>query len=830
MTYPDNNFIEKVYDQSGNLLIEKDENKSQTLHAYDKEGNEKTLTDRKGNTFTYEYDTRNRLKKKTATNREIGTYDPEITFDYDLAGRMTTMNDYTGTTKYQYDYTAGGAKLGLLQSISYPDGKQLSYEYDIAGQVTRMTDPFGKVTNSAYQAGRLDKVGQDLTKPDASYTYKAGNLDRIDLNTGKIVTNQTYTEGMLSDVTHKTGAGQALGSYGYEYDDYANITKLKENSQVTSSLTYDPLHRVQTNSMFKETYQYNSRSNRETLQSDQLPQISQNQYKYDSRDQLLEVKSPAKNNGKAKQVSYVYNGQGLMIKRTEENQVDAGDRKVSRYYYDADANIIAEEKTEGEKTSQYSYIRSGSQLVAKVDQAGSKQYYLHNGRGDVVSITDDQGKKIAEYKYDIWGKILPTAGNNLANKVDNVFLYSGEYYDETTELQYLRARWYDPSVGRFIQEDAYNGELSDPLSQNLYTYAHNNPLRYDDPSGHAIYDMDADGSNNSWYNDDYRTTWTEAGKILYGMGASIVTDTIRPWTDPNAGLLDKAHAVADLTPLDRMLKFGKLIFKIGSNKNKIKKTTKTTENAVQTKKNSSCNCFTAGTKVVTDDGEENIEDIEVGDKVLAKNEYDSNGELAYKEVTALYRNQRDDIIKLYVGEQIIETTDNHPFWVEGKGWVFADELLVGDKLQKSDGSNLTIDKVEFVKLDEPVTVYNFTVADYHTYYVTGIGIWVHNTQCMDSASAAKTINNADRSSTALSKSDPGHRAASFLTEAQIGKGTTFNITGGDGIQRTLLQVNGGLDGKNGIYEYIIDSNATVSHQRFIEGGIINGVPNQRVKK
>ncbi|MCM3698613.1 polymorphic toxin-type HINT domain-containing protein [Paenibacillus macerans] len=103
--------------------------------------------------------------------------------------------------------------------------------------------------------------------------------------------------------------------------------------------------------------------------------------------------------------------------------------------------------------------------------------------------------------------------------------------------------------------------------------------------------------------------------------------------------------------------------------------------------------------------------------------------MAYKEVTALYRNQRDDIIKLHIGEQVVETTDNHLFWVEGKGWVFADELQVGDKLQKADGSNLTIDKVEFIKLDEPVTVYNFTVADFHTYYVTDIGIWVHNTQC-----------------------------------------------------------------------------------------------------
>ncbi|EPY05151.1 hypothetical protein PAALTS15_21593 [Paenibacillus alvei TS-15] len=68
--------------------------------------------------------------------------------------------------------------------------------------------------------------------------------------------------------------------------------------------------------------------------------------------------------------------------------------------------------------------------------------------------------------------------------------------------------------------------------------------------------------------------------------------------------------------------------------------------------------------------------------------------------------------------------------MEGKGWVSADELQIGDKLQKADGSNLTIDKVDFVKLDEPVTVYNFMVADFHTYYVTEIGIWVHNTNCI----------------------------------------------------------------------------------------------------
>ncbi|MFJ8087179.1 polymorphic toxin-type HINT domain-containing protein [Lysinibacillus sp. NPDC095746] len=102
-----------------------------------------------------------------------------------------------------------------------------------------------------------------------------------------------------------------------------------------------------------------------------------------------------------------------------------------------------------------------------------------------------------------------------------------------------------------------------------------------------------------------------------------------------------------------------------------------------------CNSFVAGTKVLTDEGEKKIEDIDVGDMVLAKDENNHEGELAYKEVTYLYRNQPDDLIKLYVGEQIIEMTDNHPFWIEGKGWAFADKLQIGDNLQKADGSDLT---------------------------------------------------------------------------------------------------------------------------------------------
>ena len=66
----------------------------------------------------------------------------------------------------------------------------------------------------------------------------------------------------------------------------------------------------------------------------------------------------------------------------------------------------------------------------------------------------------------------------------NPFRYCAEYFDKETGTIYLRARYYDPGLGRFITEDSYWGESNDPLSLNLYTYCSSNPINFWDPTGH----------------------------------------------------------------------------------------------------------------------------------------------------------------------------------------------------------------------------------------------------------------------------------------------------------------------------------------------------------
>jgi len=148
-------------------------------------------------------------------------------------------------------------------------------------------------------------------------------------------------------------------------------------------------------------------------------------------------------------------------------------------------------------------------------------------------------------------------------------------------------------------------------------------------------------------------------------------------------------------------------------------------------------CFTGETLVATDEGLVAIEDIEIGDYVLAEDTV--TGDQEYKEVLNVFVSQTNKLVHVTTAdknsetttetttETNINTTDNHPFYVEGKGWVPAIELEVGDELRTADGEIETVSKVEVEYLDEAVLIYNLEVEGYHTYFVSDESVLVHNT-------------------------------------------------------------------------------------------------------
>ncbi|WP_258530763.1 HINT domain-containing protein [Paenibacillus taichungensis] len=115
--------------------------------------------------------------------------------------------------------------------------------------------------------------------------------------------------------------------------------------------------------------------------------------------------------------------------------------------------------------------------------------------------------------------------------------------------------------------------------------------------------------------------------------------------------------------------------------------------------------------------------FEVGDMVFSKD--DTTGQKAYKEVTATFNHETDEVYKVYVGNHVIESTYNHSFWVEGKGWQYVKDLKVADLFVQSDGNTLRMDHIKL--LHKQVRVYNMTLDDFHTFFVSGLSIWVHNT-------------------------------------------------------------------------------------------------------
>ena len=136
-------------------------------------------------------------------------------------------------------------------------------------------------------------------------------------------------------------------------------------------------------------------------------------------------------------------------------------------------------------------------------------------------------------------------------------------------------------------------------------------------------------------------------------------------------------------------------------------------------------CFVAGTLVATATGYVAIEKIKAGDLVWAWDE--ETGDVALKPVVETYINETTELTHIFVSGEEIVATPTHPFYCPVKGWTDAAHLRAGDILVLVNGEYVVVEKVQHELLESPVKVYNFQVADYHTYYVSDAGVLVHNT-------------------------------------------------------------------------------------------------------
>ncbi len=537
---------------------------------------------------------------------------------------------------------------------------------------------------------------------------------------------------------NNTKGESTLSVYSYQYDNNGNITsvteQVKDGALQTSTYSYDKLSRligVKRADGTETQYSYDLRGNRLTQKdTSDLPDEKAMNYRYDLQNTLISVTKDSV------KTALDYLPDGLRWKKTSGS-------KVTKYSYNGADQVIGDQTSNGTISS---YIR-GDRVLVKKDLTNQKDYYyLYNGHGDVVQMVGTDGSLVNSYQYDEWGNLTQQK-----ETVANEFKYAGETYDAETGLYYLKARYYEPNAGCFLNEDTYEGQIDNPLSQNLYTYVHNNPLIYTDPTGHSIPD---DTHLNVTLQNKIRQVTNEFNRAqrrgdTAGMQAAhdkavairiasgdyelvnhmnYTTGKSTPYGTGYGG----AHVDNSWTGFvyDSIITGG-----LGGIERKAATEAVEAPSLVKSLI-AKCNCFTAGTKVKTNHGEKNIEDIKIGDQVLSKDE--KTGEVKYKEVTATFNHKTDDIYKISIGDQVIESTFNHPFYVRGKGWTFVKDLKVGDLLVQSDGNTLKIDSIELEH--KHVTVYNMTVDEFHTYFVSDLGIWVHNTgPCGLSATTLATM-------------------------------------------------------------------------------------------
>ena len=123
---------------------------------------------------------------------------------------------------------------------------------------------------------------------------------------------------------------------------------------------------------------------------------------------------------------------------------------------------------------------------AMVKYNGAWYGYVHNLQGDIVGILDNTGAEVVKYTYDAWGKVISVSGSKAGTLGKaNPFRYRGYVYDEETQLYYLRSRYYDPEVGRWINADSVIAGVGGSIQgYNMFAYCFNNPVNMSDSSGH----------------------------------------------------------------------------------------------------------------------------------------------------------------------------------------------------------------------------------------------------------------------------------------------------------------------------------------------------------
>ncbi|WP_316359645.1 RHS repeat-associated core domain-containing protein [Candidatus Neptunichlamydia sp. REUL1] len=456
-------------------------------YAYDINGNISKAYIPGNGEICYKYDPIGRLAEARHPNNK------KFFYSYDFNSRLTAIEGPLGATTFSHTL------LNQVDRVKLPFGKEIAYQYNVSGQLTQMTYPDGETIDYKYDAsGRL------MQMKDSSGTTHYEYDDATNLILKETLPNETSTSYVydtsfnISEVLHQHQE-RLIAHYHYSYDKGGNCISMEKKTpdhNETTTYEYDLLNRLvlakSSNGEF-ERYSYDALGNRLTKETaseticyvydshNRLIQEGNTRYEYDSVGNLVQKNSPGKKvfysydpAGKlvsyddgASQVEFEYDGLGHRVSKTVNGEkthfINDPISPLSR--------VLVEITPDGE-TKKYSY---GLSRAAQKTEEGSS-YFLYSHPGKSVSHLVNHDGTVTELEYDPFG--VPHSGTSQVS-----YGFNGEERDEETGLIYLRHRYYDPAIGRFISPDSFLGNLKKTQTLNPYAFALNNPLTYIDPDG-----------------------------------------------------------------------------------------------------------------------------------------------------------------------------------------------------------------------------------------------------------------------------------------------------------------------------------------------------------
>jgi RHS repeat-associated protein len=470
-----------AYDPLNRLLRMSDAIGSETQMTYDSNGNLMSITDAHGHTVAHTHDAMDRLATRTDP---LGRLER---FEYDAVGNLARLTDRNRWSA-EYTYDAADRRIG----VSYADGTSTTFsynaanrlsqvtdtvggtvinQYDVRGQLTNQVGSFGLVSYQHDAAGRRTRLDAPGQAP-VTYVYDAasrliqiaqetrivaleydpvGRRTRLTLPNGVVTDYQYDVASRLTGVTYRNALG-TLGDLSYQYDASGSLLEL--GGSLARTLLPDPVttaaHDAENRQLTfgDKTLSYDANGNLTSL----VDPSGLTTYTWDARNRLVALSGPGMS------ASFTYDSFGRRLSKTVNGA-------TTRYLYDGPD--IAQEITD---SGSLAYLRLLG-IDAPLARDGA-EFYLADGLGSIVGLTDGAGTLATRYVYEPFGRTT-TEGVMSGNPLQ----FTGRENDGTG-LHYYRARYYAPALHRFLGQD-----LVLRPGANRYAYVRNTPLNAIDPFG-----------------------------------------------------------------------------------------------------------------------------------------------------------------------------------------------------------------------------------------------------------------------------------------------------------------------------------------------------------